>query len=344
MKANSNINGIEEINTGKIKFGRVLETKKIATDSGANSPRKKETIQNYLQDVKNGTNNNNDNHQVNTSNTTDYNNVDSNTIKELEKIAGREVKLEIEVMTSLSLPKGLIIKLNAMGMESNSLRGANDGNTFFGVLTQSTNNQDLDNNNKLDFMIKIKDENAEKRIVGRHFRIRFDINERCYFIKDLGCGFGTFMKISSETKLRDSYLINIGNTYIVCTFGLEEYEIDENNIQNGDKVLIIKVFNGDIKTEPYFFNPSQIKRIYIGRDTGCNIIVNDTLLSRVHCTIEYKDDFGWTIMDGKVEDDSNDNKHSTNGTWLYLIDETKIEDGMLFKSSQNVFICHLKNP
>ena len=184
--------------------------------------------------------------------------------------------------------------------------------------------------------------NYENRALGRHFRIRFDLNLMGYLIKDLGCGYGTFKKITEETKLKDSYLINIGNSYIVCTFGVDEYDVNEKGIVDGDKMLNIKVFSEVPKTEPFFYNPQQIKRIYVGRDISCNIIVDDTLLSRVHCTIEYKENEGWFISDGKVGDeDLYENRPSTNGTWLYLIEESPIKDKMIFKSNQNVYECHI---
>ena len=41
-------------------------------------------------------------------------------------------------------------------------------------------------------------------------------------------------------------------------------------------------------------------------------------------------------MDGKgnLKEDG-----STNGTWSYLIEETEIYDGMIFKGNQNLFMC-----
>lgn len=163
-----------------------------------------------------------------------------------------------------------------------------------------------------------------------------------YYIKDLGCGYGTFKKIVDETKLKDSYLINIGNSYIVCTFGVDEYDLDGKAIMDADKILNIKVFSEVPKADPYFFNPQQFKKVYVGRDISCNIIVDDSLLSRVHCTIEYKDDIGWVIYDGRCEDDDPSKyRPSTNGTWLYLIEETLIDDGMIFKSNQNVYECKI---
>ena len=151
------------------------------------------------------------------------------------------------------------------------------------------------------------------------------------------------MKINEEIIIKDNYLINIGNSYIVCTFGVDEFEVDGDNILNADKILNIKVFSENNQNS-FFFNPSQMKKIFIGRDTSCNIIVDDTLLSRIHCTIEYIIDKGWVIYDGKNEDlDIINSKPSTNGTWLYLIEETIIKDKMIFKSNQNVYQCHLKS-
>ena len=42
-----------------------------------------------------------------------------------------------------------------------------------------------------------------------------------YFIKYLGCGFDIFQKIK-KIKIKDIYLINKGNSYIINTFGVEE--------------------------------------------------------------------------------------------------------------------------
>ena len=347
MKATAQ-NGVQEINTAKIKMNG-LDKKKISTDSYMDSPRHNQlhniiskNNQNNNTNDQTNTNNNNVNYGLNTSNTVDYNNVPPATIEKLKKIVDKCDILEIEIINSLTLQRGLKIEINALGMTSNSERKAFDGNTFFGFLGDNENDDEgLNINNEVDFVVKPKDNNYENRVLGRHFRIRFDLNHMGYLIKDLGCGYGTFKKITEETKLKDSYLINIGNSYIVCTFGVDEYDVNEKGIADADKILNIKVFSEIPKTEPYFFNPQQIKRIYVGRDISCNIIVDDTLLSRVHCTIEYKENEGWFISDGKIDDDSSQNRPSTNGTWLYLIEETQIKNKMIFKSNQNVYECHI---
>ena len=54
-----------------------------------------------------------------------------------------------------------------------------------------------------------------------------------YFIKYLGCGFDIFQKIK-KIKIKDIYLINKGNSYIINTFGVEEYDVNEKGINNGE--------------------------------------------------------------------------------------------------------------
>ena len=47
------------------------------------------------------------------------------------------------------------------------------------------------------------------------------------------------------------------------------------------------------------------------------------------------------IYDGKIDDSEEKNKPSTNGTGLFLIEETQIEDGLIFKNNKNAFECHI---
>ena len=49
------------------------------------------------------------------------------------------------------------------------------------------------------------------------------------------------------------------------------------------------------------------------------------------------------MRDGKYIDEETEGKQSTNGTWLYLMEESQIFDGMIFKGNQNLFSCSLSN-
>ena len=151
-------------------------------------------------------------------------------------------------------------------MVNGSKRNANDGFTFFGLIDEEedTNiDKEKDKNKEVDFVINSNDTNTtdinNNSLIGRHFRIRFDIGTMKYYIKDLGLGFGTFKKIVKKAKIKDTYLINIGNSYVVFTFGVDEYYPEGKgcNVESGDKTLNIRVFTDIPQGEPYFFKSAK---------------------------------------------------------------------------------------
>jgi hypothetical protein len=237
--------------------------------------------------------------------------------KRNNNIINNKVFLDLEVINSWILPKGLLLHINNEGLE-NSLRNKKDGITYFGFIKDYNKNNI---NNEIDYIINPKDEEYDERYIGRHFKIEFNVNK--YFIQDLGFGFGTFIKIINELKIKDNYLVNIGETYLVFT-------IDENKIN-------IKIFSGNEKYEPFIFNNDIIEPIFIGRDCDCLISIEDKRLSRIHCTLNYnKENKFWFLKDG------GNNNFSTNGTWLYAAEEYEIFDGMIFKTNHNLFKCKYK--
>ena len=145
------------------------------------------------------------------------------------------------------------------------------------------------------------------------------------------------MKVQKEMVIKDNTLINIGDNYIVITFGVDEVEPEENDTIDNEKqkILSVKVFRGELVNYSYVFNQSQINKILIGKGENCNIVVNDEILDDIHCVIEFKDKKGWILNDGY------ENKNSENGTWINLSEETKIFEGMLIQSNQNIYQCHL---
>ena len=326
---NSQLNDNQEISASKLKINIINQSTK--NPSLTNKPQLKRNQNN--EDINIPLNN-----DLNTSNTND-NNIPSISVSLLKQLVNKADKLEIEIINSLLLDSNTKLEITALGMVQGSKRKEKDGITYFGLIDENNSYIDTTSNEDIDYIINANDIGDNNNLLGRHFRIRFDINKMKYFIKDLGKGFGTFKKIIEKEKIKDSYLLNIGNSYIVCTFGLDEYYQEGDKIEDDDNILNIKVFSEIPQTEPHFFNPKQFKRIYIGRDISCNIIIDDSLLSRIHCTLEYDDEEGWVIYDGKIDD--NENKKSTNGTWLYLIEEIPIENGLIFKNNKNAFECHI---
>ena len=233
--------------------------------------------------------------------------------------------LDLEILNSWNLPIGLQLHLDEFGLK-NSIRNKGDGFTYFGFQTEES----LNTEPFIDYLLGPKDQEYDEQFVGKHFQIRYDNDTKKYYIKDLGNGFGTFIKLINEQKIKDNLLINIGETYIVFSF---------NN--DNENEIIIKLFSGEEQQNTYTFNSDNQKCIIIGRDSYlCDIIIDDKMLSRVHCCINYKEkgeEKGWYIKDGNLQ-----GKKSTNDTWFYSAEETLIYNQMIFKTNHNLFKCLCK--
>ena len=251
--------------------------------------------------------------------------------KDLFNINDKDSKytnLDLEVINSWNLPKGLKLHINKDKLE-NSLRNAEDGKIFFGYDKDLANSKNyLSDSVKLDYLLMPKDNEYNEKFIGIHFVIKYDENNYKYYIKDLGSGYGTFIKLVSPLRIINNLLINIGDTFIV--FSLNE---ENENIS-------LKLFTGDEQTETYEFTPDK-KIITIGRDKMSDIYIEDKLLSRKQCYIYYKNDENdkqknkWFIKDGDIK-----GKKSTNDTWMYSFKDTLIYDQMIFKTNHNLFKCN----
>lgn len=70
-----------------------------------------------------------------------------------------------------------------------------------------------------------------------------------YYLKDLGHGFGTFIKITDWSEIKNNFLLNIGDNYIVFTLGLEEDMIINEHTSNNENeeynnLINLKIFQG----------------------------------------------------------------------------------------------------
>ena len=197
----------------------------------------------------------------------------------------------------------------------------------------------------------------ENKKYGRYFYIYFNPDYMKYYIRDCGMSYATFIKIQNEIILKDNYVINIGDTYLKISIGIENKYFLNSQKNNGFNLknkkisisdsdynnnLNLKILSRDKIYDPVNFPPTKSK-IKIGRASNCEIIIDDILLSRVHCTIEYKNNIGWIIRDGynnkENMEESMDIKSSTNGTWLYAFEDTPIYEGMILRSDNNLFRC-----
>jgi hypothetical protein len=290
----------------------------------------------YKKEILKIYNDNNDNNNLNKDNTflkdIDLNSVD---IEKIKKVYSSSKKLILEIISSEDISEKLIqIEIDPFGYV-NSKREKKDGITYFGYQNE---------NAELDYILKNSDNFYDDNFSGKHFMIKFNPDDLNYYIKDLGKGCGTFIKIQEWTEIKNNLLLNIGDNYIVFSSDDEENEEEkdnlENNIKNNNNDLNIKIFS--MKEQQIFTLTPENCPVIIGRSNNNNIVIDDDLLSRNHCTIDYHNG-KWYIQDGYAKNGLKEEeiKKSTNGSWIYAYDEIKITDKMVFKANHNLFICNL---
>jgi hypothetical protein len=304
-------------NNNKISNSK-SKTKKSINPNSTTSKTTTDKIPNSLSKTKT---NNKAKTNLNIKDKDKNNDKDSEKEKENEKLC-----LDLEILNSWNLPIGLQLHLDQYGLK-NSIRNEKDSVAYFGYQTE----EELSMNPYIDYLLGPKDQEYDEQFMGKHFQIRYDWDTRKYYIKDLGNGFGTFIKLINETRIKDNMLINIGETYIVFSF---------NN--DNENEIMIKLFTGEEQCNTYTFTNDSQTCIIIGRDSSlCDVIIEDKMLSREHCYINYKetdnDEKGWYIKDGNMK-----GKKSTNDTWFYTAEETQIYDEMIFKTNHILFKCIYK--
>ena len=153
--------------------------------------------------------------------------------------------LDLEVINSWNLPKGLKIHIIKDHLD-NSLRNMNDGKIYFGFQKDINQSEERP---YIDYLLLPKDIEYDDKFIGVHFQIKYDETNFKYYIKDLGSGFGTFVKLIDPIKIKNNLLINIGETFIVFTINNENEEKND--------IIILKIFTGNEKSEIYEFKPEK---------------------------------------------------------------------------------------
>ena len=251
-----------------------------------------------------------------------------------------------------------------------SKRNANDGIVLFGYEKKSVikkqnenintsnniySNESLQNNintnninNDLDFTnvftlndfvfpVEEKDEN-----VGLYefpnFAIFYNLLDGNYYIKDFNTGVGALMKIK-KMELDCNTLINIGSNYLVLyinnntiTFKIFNNSTVSERKYNDDSI------NQNYVTKEYRINENEDSIITIGRSQKCDIIIEDMMLSKIQAFIEYNSKTKKFYLN-----DGDEMKESTNGTWVFILNATKITNNFMFKAEHTLFLATLNN-
>lgn len=212
-------------------------------------------------------------------------------------------KMKFTIVEGNSLPKNTEYRINPGGYEG-STRLPKDGYVYFG-----------NSHDKSD--IVIHDAEASE---NNHMLIKYEPSKKKYFLKDLGEGTGTFVKITKPFVLKNGNVVSFGESHMLVQL----------NTNNSD--ISLKFLEGPKADEVLTFTPDD-SEIQIGRIQDCKVVFNDSSLSRYQLVLKFNDQSGWSLEDG------NGVKGSTNGTWLFAEDLFEIHDGLLFKVGQTLFLA-----
>ncbi len=134
-------------------------------------------------------------------------------------------------------------------------------------------------------------------------------------------------------------LINIGSNYLVLyinnnliTFKIFNNSTISEGKNNEDN------FKQNYETKEYKVKENEDCIITIGRSQKCDIIIEDMMLSKIQAYIEY---------DSKTKkfylNDGDGTKESTNGTWVFILNATKITNNFMFKAEHTLFLATLED-
>ena len=115
----------------------------------------------------------------------------------------------IDVIEGPEVNRGTSLEINACGLKG-SLRGKNDGCTILGSENATMNGEYIN-----DFVIA-QDENDG--IGDRHMIIKYNMSDKQYYIRDLGKGSGTFVRLDVPLVLKNGFIISFGTSHLTVNF------------------------------------------------------------------------------------------------------------------------------
>ena len=243
-----------------------------------------------------------------------------NQINIKEKISKKEInnspKLILEEIEG-NLFNGKKIEINAGGMIGG--RGKNDGFTIFGQknINDGNNNEVKNEIFNADFEI----EYAEKLLFPYIFVIYFKKEEKSYYIRAYS-GKGSdnkilFIKLTNNDKciIKQKELISAGDIIF------QVIPMKDNFLE------IVHLERKKTNVNKQIFEGKKNKKVQLGRSKDCDFFFpKDKSFSRIQTTFEFDDDKKeWTVIDG------NENKSSTNGTWIFATHSFLIKNEMIIE-------------
>lgn len=206
--------------------------------------------------------------------------------------------LSIEEVGNCSILNHNKLILNPGGLVGG--RNANDGVSYF------TCNMNPNDTGVSDFVLNLK-------------KIEGDIDDFIFIVYYKEENKKYYIKFSENTNVNKDIFLHLFNAMSmqikqteVISFGNFIFQI----VPDKSKIRLINL-NNDEKYDYTFKNGI----ITIGRNENCNICLDENGVSKIQCSLEYKDG-GWTLHDGY------DGKKSTNGIYIAASHSYVLEEGM----------------
>lgn len=178
--------------------------------------------------------------------------------------------LKLEIIEGSSI--GAYYHINACGLVGQEGRGRKDGCVLVG--SQEYANQIDEPYNDI-----VIDSDDSSEIGKRHFLIKYNIDTTGYYLRDLGDGNGTFVRLDTPLVLKTGFIISFGDSHMFI-------QIVE-DLNECISKLEIKFLDGPKTDQTYTFmealgqEDSRVaKTIKIGRMAECDIKFNSKGLSR----------------------------------------------------------------
>ena len=156
--------------------------------------------------------------------------------------------LNIEMIEGPDLPnlQPSFLEINACGMVGGK-RGKSDGCVIIGSIGPKQAQSSIDDRGPLnDFDIAVDETGVGKR----HMIIKYSLAEKRYFLRDLGEGSGTFVKISLPLLLKNGYIISFGDSHMTVNFYQDAAQLKSKHGQRFEKIQL-KFIDGP-KTDKTF--------------------------------------------------------------------------------------------
>lgn len=149
-----------------------------------------------------------------------------------EETAEHRATLKLTIMSTADSALVSELEITPEGLR-HSLRGPPDGKVYFGCKKRASALQDGEKGEILnDFLLPIDDKSLRSQHRGRHFVVSYDARLNSFLIKDLGVGFGVFVRLEFPIQIQENHLLSIGESF--CIFSLSG--------TSSNSVLQVKVF------------------------------------------------------------------------------------------------------